>query len=44
LFAAGQPISEILGANYSALKYFAGWWDRIQDGWAQARVAIENKK
>ncbi len=33
LFAAGQPMSEILVADYITLKYFSEWWNIIQNAW-----------
>lgn len=36
LFAAGQPISEILQADVRTLKYFSDWYKVCQREWTNA--------
>lgn len=41
MFAAGQPISEILDSEFQTLEYFSDWWDKMQDEWSKAADKIK---
>jgi hypothetical protein len=43
MFASGQPISEILNASYSTLKYFSEWWNIMQEQWTKSAAGMQKR-